>query len=310
MRSPGQRIGARRPVNRAVFSRLDSWARALYLAPLVLTDTHAHLDYPDFAADFEGVLARAAEAGVTRIISIGTSLESSRRAVALAERHPQVWATVGIHPTSVDEHSAAALPELRALARHPRVVAIGEIGLDYHWLPSVTARREQTWTEEKAAELLAQDEAARDAQAHLFRAQMDLAAEAGRNVVIHQRAAWEKTLAALRGHPGGFRAVYHCFTETYARAEEVFALGHLVSFTGIITFKNAAAAQETVRRCPAGRFMVETDGPYLAPAPHRGKRCEPAHTRLVAEQVARLRDQPLAEVAAETERTAEAFFWP
>lgn len=276
----------------------------------MLTETHAHLDFPELAVDLPGVLARAAEAGVHRIISIGTSLAGSRRAVALAEQYPNVWATVGLHPTSVDAQSHMQIDELRALARSPRVVAIGEIGLDYHWLPSVTAQREGKLTSENSAALLAEDAANRADQARLFHLQMELAAELGLNVVIHQRSAWEDTLAALRTTPARFTAVYHCFTETLARAEEVFALGHLVSFTGIITFKNAAVAQETVRRVPAGSFMVETDSPYLAPVPHRGKPCEPAYTRLVAEQVAKLRDQSLAGIAAETEATAERFFWP
>ncbi|HEV7404545.1 MAG TPA: TatD family hydrolase [Chthoniobacteraceae bacterium] len=275
----------------------------------MLTETHAHLDFPELSRDVPGVLARAAEAGVTRVISIGTSLEGSRRAVALAEQYPGVWATVGIHPTNVDAQSDSQLDDLRELAKNPRVVAIGEIGLDYHWLPSETARREGKLTPENTAALLAEDEANRRDQTRLFHLQMELASELGLNVVIHQRAAWDDTLAALRSTKARCSAVFHCFTETFARAEEVFALGHLVSFTGIITFKNAAVAQETVRRVPAGSFMVETDSPYLAPAPHRGKPCQPAYTRLVAEEVARLRGRPLAEIAAETEATAERFFW-
>jgi TatD DNase family protein len=275
----------------------------------VLTETHAHLDFPQLAADLPGVLARAAEAGVTRVISIGTSLESSRRAVAMAEQYPNVWATVGIHPTNVDAQSDAQLGALRELAQNRRVVAIGEIGLDYHWLPSETARRDGKLTPENTPALLAEDDANRKDQARLFHLQMELASELGLNVVIHQRAAWDDTLAALRETKARFSAVYHCFTESFARAEEVFALGHLVSFTGIITFKNAAVAQETVRRVPTGQYMLETDSPYLAPVPHRGKKCEPAYTRLVAEEVARLRGRPLAEIAAETEATADRFFW-
>lgn len=276
----------------------------------MLTETHAHLDFPELARDIPGVLARAAEAGVTRVISIGTSLESSRRAVALAEQYPSVWATVGIHPNNVDEESHRQIDALRELAKNPRVVAIGEIGLDHHWLPSETARREGKLTPENTAALLAEDEASRRDQARLFDLQMEIAGELGLNVVIHQRAAWDDTLAALRSTKARFTAVYHCFTEAFARAEEVFALGHLISFTGIITFKNAAVAQDMVRRVPAGSFMVETDSPYLAPVPHRGKPCQPAYTRLVAEEVARLRGVPFAEIAAETEATAERFFWP
>jgi TatD DNase family protein len=275
----------------------------------MLTDTHAHLDFPELAADVEGVLARASDAGVTRVISIGTSLEGSRRAVRLAERFANVWATVGIHPGSVDATSAADLPGIKELARHPRVVAIGEIGLDHHWLPGATARREKTFTEDQAETLADEDETLHQLQVELFHRQMEIAETLGLNVVIHQRSAWDDTLAVLRSRPGKVQTVFHCFTESQARAEELLSLGSLVSFTGIVTFKNAAALQETAARIPAGKFMVETDSPYLAPVPHRGKPCQPAYTRHVAEHIAALRGQPLSDLAAETEATAERFFW-
>ena len=275
----------------------------------MLTDTHAHLDFPQFASGLDEIVESANQAGVRRIITIGTSLEGSRRAVALADRYPNVWATVGIHPASVETTSIDDLPSLRELARHPRVVAIGEIGFDYHWLPSPTARRENTFTEETAESLLAEDVSLQKAQLQLFHAQMELAADLGLNVVIHQRAAWEDTIAALRPHLPRTQSVFHCFTESSVRADELLALGSLVSFTGIVTFKNTAPLQQTVSRIPAGRFMVETDSPYLAPVPHRGKTCEPAYTRLTAEHIAALRNQPLPDLAAETEATANSFFW-
>ncbi len=280
----------------------------------MLTDTHAHLDFPDFADDLDAVLDRAAAAGVTRILSIGTSVESSRRAVALAEKYPQVFAVVGVHPNSADEASESFIDELRTLAKSPRVVAIGETGLDYHRLPGAAARF--LWNQagfvstEVPGTFAAQisDGAVKAAQAAVFAQQLDLAAELGLNVVIHERDAWDDTVSILQNHTGKLRAVFHCFGKSPAQADEIRALGHLVSFTGIVTFKNAQTAQETARTVPGDAFMVETDCPFLAPVPFRGKRAEPAHTRLVAEHIARLRGEPLETLAARTEATADAFF--
>jgi TatD DNase family protein len=248
----------------------------------MLTETHAHLDYPDFQPDFPEVLRRAQEAGVTRILSIGTSLASSRRAIA---------------PTSVAVEGEDVGAELRELARHPRVVAIGETGLDYHRLPSQAG--------EPAG---VTDAEYKEAQARLFREQLEVAAELGLNVVIHQRDAWEDTLRILSDYTGRVRGVYHCFGNSFEQAREVLRLGHMISFTGIVTFKNAPLAHDCARRVDDGHFMVETDCPYLAPAPHRGQRCEPAYTRLVAERIASLRGTTLEEVAARTTENAEGFF--
>ena len=280
-----------------------------------LIETHAHLDYPDFAPDLEGVISRAAEAGVTRIISIGTGLESSRRAVALAERFPNVFAVVGIHPTNVTEEGLDFLPALGELARHPKVVAIGETGIDYHHLPE---ELQSPKVADVDSALLAQSHgdqerliaegAWKSAQADAFRMQLDLAVELGLNVVIHQRSAWEDTLEVLRPYTGKLRGVFHCFGGTPEEAAEVAALGHLVSFTGIITFKNAEQVRLTAAAVSADGYMVETDCPYLAPVPYRGKRAEPAHTRLVAEKIAEVRGISLDEVAEATTRTAEGFF--
>lgn len=278
----------------------------------MLTDTHAHLDFPDFAADLDEILARAAAAGVTRILSIGTSVESSRRAVALAEKYPQVFAVVGVHPNNADEAAPGFIAELRQLARHPRVLAIGETGLDYHRLPSTRQTPESpallgNETPGDIADALA-DGAHKSQQAAVFEQQLDLAAELGLNVVIHERDAWDDTVAILRGWTGKLRAVFHCFGKSPAHAQEILALGHLVSFTGIVTFKNAQAAQETARTVPGDAFMVETDCPFLAPVPFRGKRAEPAHARTTAEFMATLRGEPLAALAAGTTATADAFF--
>ena len=284
----------------------------------MLIETHAHLDYPDFAPDFAEVVRRATEAGVTRIITIGTSLESSRRAVALAEKNSNVFAVIGVHPTYVEESGEDVITPLRELAANPRVVAIGETGLDYHSLPSLELAKERKDTQllvkalqtstEQQLEAEIHDGAYKSKQASLFEQQLDLAVELGLNVVIHQRDAWEDTLEILRPYTGKVRGVFHCFGGSFAQANEVLALDHLVSFTGIVTFKNGANVREVAAQVPLWKFMVETDCPYLAPVPFRGKRCEPAHTRIVAETIAATRGISLKEVAEATSETAEKFF--
>jgi TatD DNase family protein len=258
----------------------------------MLIDTHAHLDYKEYDPDRAEVIARAAEAGVTEIISIGTRLDSSARAVELAENFPTIWATVGLHPCDVDHAPDDAVDRLRELAQSLRVVAVGEIGLDYHYL-----------AEDPVAMA-----ANKERQARFFRQQLELAIELGLNAVIHQRDSWEDTLAILKEYTGRVRGVYHCFGGTLAQAREVIALGHLVSFTGIVTFKNARQVQATAQDIAADRFMVETDCPYLAPVPDRGKRCEPAHTRRVADHIAQLRGVSVEEIGARTTATARKFF--
>ena len=283
----------------------------------VLTDTHAHLDFPEFEGQLDAVIARAREAGVHRIITIGIGRESCRKSIAIAEKYAHVFAVVGLHPCNVlDPGAMDFLEELPALARHPKVVALGETGMDYHHLPSreLAGRKEESvftalqasTAEGMQAEIA--DGAMKAAQAEAFKAQLDLAVELGRNVVIHQRDAWNDTLDLLRPYTGKLRAVFHCFGGTPEAAEELVTMGHLVSFTGIVTFKNAALVQETVQAVAPDGYMVETDCPYLAPVPFRGKTCEPAHVRLIAEKIAALRGVTLDQVAADTERTAEAFF--
>jgi TatD DNase family protein len=279
----------------------------------MLIDTHAHLDYPDFADDLDEVIRRATEAEVTRVITIGTGIESSERAIALAEKYPQVYAVVGVHPTNVQNEVEDFLPALRMLAEHPKVAAIGETGLDYHHLPSselqsspaIAALQADVAQDAEAAVL---DGAYKSAQAEAFRVQLDLAAALGLNVVIHQRDAWEETLEILQPYNGRLRGVFHCFGNRPDQAMEVIAVGHLVSFTGIVTFKNATLVRETAVTVPEDCYMVETDCPYLAPVPHRGERCEPAYTPLVAEQIARDRGISLNAIARVTTNTAEQFF--
>ena len=282
----------------------------------MLIETHAHLDYPDFAADLDDVIRQANEAEVTRIITIGTSIESSRRAIELAEKYPSIYAVIGVHPTYAAQAGEDVITPLRELAKSPRVVAIGETGLDYHHLPSVEAAKQknvqvfsalQSGTEEQL-EASIEDGAYKSKQADLFEEQLDLAVELGLNVVIHQRDAWDDTLEIIRPYSGRLRGVFHCFGGTLEQANEVLDLDHLVSFTGIVTFKNGANVREVAAKVPLWKFMVETDCPYLAPVPFRGKRCEPAHTRIVAEMIAAARGVPLQEIAEATTETAENFF--
>src|SRR5882672_1880777 len=236
----------------------------------MLVETHAHLDYPDFAPDFDDVLRRADEAGVTRILTIGTSIASSQRAIDLAEKNSNVFAVIGVHPTYVEESAEDVITPLRELAKSPRVVAIGETGLDYHSLPSVATAKDkkvqvfanalQGETEEQIDASI-EDGAHKSKQAILFEEQLDLAVELGLNVVIHQRDAWNDTLKILEDYTGKVRGVFHCFGGTPDDAAQVIELGHLVSFTGIVTFKNAPDVHAAARAVPDDKFMVETDCP-------------------------------------------------
>ena len=280
----------------------------------MLIDTHSHLDFPDFDADRPEIIQRAFDAGVTRLISIGTTLQTSRAALALADAYPQVYATVGIHPSEAKKEFNSAIEELAQLARNPKVVAIGECGLDYHRLPSQSSTpfassASVTGTIHPGSEeILLADADEKNCQAIFFQQQLDLAAQLRLNVVIHQRDSWEDTITTLKPYTGRLQAVFHCFSGTLSQAQQLIDMGHSVSFTGIVTFKNAKELHSCVQKIPAGSFFLETDCPYLSPEPHRGKRCEPAYTRWVAEKVASLRGQSLKEIARETTLAAEKFF--
>src|SRR5580692_7279457 len=279
----------------------------------MLIDTHAHLDFPEFAGDLEAVLSRAKEAGVSRIIAIGTTLHSSRAAINFAEQHSEIYAVVGIHPTSVSEEREDFLSELQQLAEHPKVVAIGETGLDYHRLPSSRRKQEISETTFGAAstetiESDLRDDAEIAAQSVAFEQQLELAATKMKNVVIHQRDAWADTLKILRPYSAHVHGVFHCFSGSLEEAQEVIELGHYISFTGIVTFKNAVDLRSTAASLPIDRIMVETDAPYLAPVPHRGKRCEPAFVRDTATALAEIRNLTLESFSAQTTKNAERFF--
>jgi TatD DNase family protein len=263
----------------------------------IFFDTHAHLDYPDYANDLSEVVAHAQAAGISKIISIGTSLDSSERAIRLAEKFPNVFAAVGWHPTEAEKAPNDLRPALREFAKHPKVVAIGETGLDYHHLPG-----------EKPEFTAADDPRYKQKQAEIFRQQMEVAAEFGLNCVIHQRDSFDDTIVQMKPFIGKTCGVFHCFGESVERMKQVFEIGSLVSFTGIVTFKSAQNVRDCVAAAPLDKFMLETDCPYLAPVPYRGKRCEPAYVKEISEAVAQVKNCSLEELSAATCKTAAEFF--
>ncbi len=241
-----------------------------------LFDTHAHLHFPEFAGDLAEVLARARAAGVRRTLTVGSDVETSRAAVALAAREADVWASVGVHPHDAGEADAAALAEIERLAGAPRVVAIGECGLDFF-----------------------RNLSPREAQERCFRAQLGLARRVGKPVIVHCRDAHEETLAILAeegvGEPGG---IMHCFSGDVALARRCLDLGLLISLAGPVTYPKARALPDVATFVPANRLGVETDCPFLPPQPYRGKRNEPAWVAITAARVAELRGEPLESLAA------------
>ena len=262
-------------------------------------DTHAHLDYPDYAQDLPAALERAQAAGITKIVCVGTDLASSARAVALAGTHPHLFAAVGWHPTHANEAPLDLRPALRELARHPKVVAIGETGLDYYRLPSRDADGGRD------VELFKRN------QARIFEQQLEVAAELGLNVVVHQRASLEDALALMAKFAGRVRGQFHCFADDPAAMQRILALGSIVSFTGIVTYKNTQTVRDALVAAPMGKFMLETDSPYLVPEPHRGnkvRRCEPAFVKDIAERAAEVRGCTLEELSAATCAAAHEFF--
>lgn len=260
-------------------------------------DTHAHLDSPKFGQDLPDVIERAAAAGISRIICIGTDLESSARAVEFSDRFPCVYAAVGWHPSDSARAPEDVRPGLRALAQHPKVVALGEMGLDYHRLPS-----------KQEGGSLADDESYKARQKEIFRQQLELAAELGLNCVVHQRDCFEDTLAEVEQFAGRVRTVFHCFANPPTDLRRVLAAGSIVSFTGILTFKNGESVRETLAATALGQFMLETDSPYLAPIPYRGKRCEPAYVKEIAATAMQVKGISADDLSRATCETAHAFF--
>lgn len=245
-----------------------------------MIDSHCHLDGPKFDADRDAVIGRALEAGVEAMVSIGTGdgppdLEAGIR---MAERYECVWASVGVHPHDAAKVDDRTIMSLEALLRHPKVMALGEMGLDYHY-----------------------DFSPRDRQRAVFTDQLDVANRHGLPIVIHTREAWEDTFALLEAYwkpdAGG---IMHCFSGGPAEAERSVAMGFHISFAGIVTYPKATAVQAAAKSVPLDRLLIETDAPYLAPVPHRGRRNEPAFVAETARQLAELRGEPVETVIAAT----------
>ncbi len=263
----------------------------------IFYDTHAHLDYPEFESDFADVLSRARGAGIVKIICIGTNFESSRRALTLAEAHKEIFAVVGWHPSDASQAPDDVRPVLRELAKHPRVVAIGETGLDYYRMPSAKGGT------------AADDEHHKLKQAQLFQQQLEVAAELRLNCVIHQRGeTLDDTLGIMQPFAGRVRGVFHCFSSGLDALERIRAMGSMVSFTGIVTFKNGQNVRNAVAAAPLGQFMLETDCPFLAPLPYRGKRCEPAYVKEIADTVTQVKNCSLDDLGRATCDAAHNLF--
>ena len=259
---------------------------------LFLTDTHAHLASSKFEGILDEVVARAHERNVRRIVSISCDIEDSRRNLSLAKVYPCVFPTVGIHPTYVHEITRLDwLVEMRDLASDPSVAAIGEIGLDY-FHPPQDGSPVAEWHRK---------------QRDIFENLLQLALDLRLPVVIHQRESGRDVMEVLRQFPG-VTAVLHCFTGTADEAETALAMGHYLSFTGVITYKNADEVRKSASIVPLDRIMIETDAPYLAPVPFRGKPCEPFMVEYTAQTLAELRGLSLDEISAVTSANAETFF--
>ena len=238
---------------------------------LQLVDTHCHLDWRAFDPDRDEVVQRAIEAGVTRMVTIGVDLPSSRRAIELAEQYEPVYAAVGVHPNDCVDFDAGALAEVRSLAQHSKVVAIGEIGLDYYW-----------------------HKVEPDAQARAFESQLDLAAELNKPVIIHSRDAAPDMIAVLDKHIAQYaahsvRGVLHSYFDDLHVIQQAFELGYFVGVTGPITFKKSDRERAIVGQLPLDRLPIETDAPFLTPVPHRGKGNEPPYVRRLAGTHARVK---------------------
>ena len=250
-----------------------------------LFDTHAHYDSRKFDADRDAVLSALPGQGVDLVVNPGCDLDSSRRAVELAERYPFVYAAVGVHPEDCGDWQDGHLDELRALAAKPRVVAIGEIGLDYYW----------------------KENPPREFQQQVFRAQLALAGELDLPVIVHDREAHGDCMDIVREFPG-VRGVFHCFSGSAEMAKELVRLGWMISFTGVLTYQNARRAVEAAQAVPLDRLMIETDSPYMAPVPHRGKRNHSGYVAHICERLAEVRGISAGDCARITLENGRRFF--
>ena len=253
----------------------------------MLVDSHCHLEYKGLVEDQAGVLTRAREAGVGQFLNISTRRSEWDQVVATATREPDVWASVGIHPHEADQHADLGRDVLLEATENPRVIAIGETGLDYYY-----------------------DHSDRETQGDLFRMHIGVSRETGLPLIIHTRDAEDDTLEILEDElgKGAFPALIHCFTASQDFGNRVLEFGLTISLSGIVTFKNAKELQEIAREIPRNRLLVETDSPFLAPVPHRGKPCEPAFVANTAQFVAGLRGDDVSELADYTTENFRKLF--
>ena len=253
----------------------------------MLIDSHCHLNYKGLIEDQKNVLERSRAAGVDLMLNIATRESEWDAVLGTALREPDVWATVGIHPHEADEHPHVDTAKLVARASHPRVVGIGETGLDYYY-----------------------DRSDRERQQHSFRAHIAACRETGLPLIVHTRDAEDDTIRIMRDEmeQGPYSGVIHCFTASGAFADAAMALGFYISISGIVTFKSARDLQETAARLPLDRLLVETDSPFLAPVPHRGKPCEPAYVADTARFLAALRGESVEQLAAATSANFRTLF--
>lgn len=243
----------------------------------MLVDSHCHIDFPDLAANLDGILSNMREHEVGRALCISVNLEDFPRVLALAEAYPNIYASVGVHP-DYEQVREPGVEELAALASHPKVLAIGETGLDYYRL-----KGDLEWQRQR------------------FRTHIRAARQAAKPLIVHTREAAEDTLRIMAEENAAEACgVMHCFTENLEVARRALAMGFYLSFSGIVTFKNATQVKEVARAVPLERILIETDAPYLAPAPHRGKTNQPAYVKFVAEEIARLKSITFEEVAEVT----------
>lgn len=256
-------------------------------------DTHAHLDFPEFKGEIGDVLGRARAAEVKKIINVGVDLDTSKRSTELARHYPEVYATIGLHPHSSRDLDMEVRPYLTALAGNRKVIAVGEIGLDYYYLKRSSQFANYPTREE---------------QIFCFEQMLDLALELHLPVIVHNREADADVYAILKSYSGAVRGVLHSFSSDYEFAKKMLDLNFLISFTGSITYKKSEDRWEAAKKIPLGSIMIETDCPYLAPEPYRGQRNEPAYVVEVARKIADIKNVPLETIANSSSKKATQFF--
>lgn len=251
----------------------------------MIWDTHAHLDDQDYEEDFQDVLSRMESAGISQMTNVGYDFASSKRSLQLAQNYDFIYAAIGIHPHNAEGITNEVLDQLQDMAKQPKVLAWGEIGLDYY-----------------------RDLSPRSLQKDIFVRQIELANQAGLPIIIHNRDAHQDVLEIVKAHPPKFGGVFHCYSGSWEMAKILLNIGFYLSFAGPVTFKNARHTVEVAKNAPLDRILVETDSPYLSPEPRRGKRNEPAYVREVVKKLAEIRELSLEDMAQQTMHNAEKLF--